>query len=1132
VIAAQDNGTSLQSAPGGQTFRQIQAGDGTNARVNDVTLGTSSVIYTTTQFLGQPIRTIVDSQGNITHQATVSFGGANPQNFTGPLVLNNVDPRRMAIESDGVSVATDTLTGANGPTATTVNLALTNLGGSGTFVTTIDYGTRNNTNAVLAGSAVGVAFSSTAAANSLHQLGAYGGVAPTSVKFDLRSDQRFFVADSINLYGSTNQGASFQNLTSNLPANFTRPTSLGFVDYNGVDALLVGGVNNADNAGSPLVVADSSAAGALSGWRRLGTGLPNTTVTSLAFDEKSDTLDVGTDGRGAFLLHDFSSNFDSAQVLQFGLANNDSIPGASQLTNGNYASRPLIKYGTGTLTIDVASTYTGTTEVQQGTMTAGAANVFAPLSAFTVDAGAILSLNGFDQKIGSLTGTGSTQLGAATLTTGNDNTSTTYAGVISGAGSLTKIGTGIFLLSGHNSYGGATTVAGGALEVGNGGSIINSVLLTNAAYFVVDAGGSATFGSVTNTAFGTIAVSAGGTVHDDLNNAGLVLNNGTYVANVAGNTGTILNNATWTGTITTSGNFVNGAAATVSGLVTNSGTASNAGVLNGGLTNTGGTFDNTGTINGSTTVSGGALFGTGSVGTLAIGNGGTLAPGNGTPGSSMTVNGSLAFSSGAFFQVAVNPQTASFVTATGAATLGGASVQAFFNNGSYISKQYTIVTAGSVNGTFGTLSNINLPVNFSDALSYDATHAYLDLTLSFTPPTAPSFGNGLSGNQQAVANTLVNFFNSNGSIPIVYGTLTPAGLTQASGESATASQQTTFDAMSLFMGVMTDPFMGRGGGINGSSSATGYADEASAFVARKNSDALAMYTKAPPAPFVQRWSVWASGFGGSQTTSGDPIVGSNDTTSQIAGTAVGADYLFSPNTLAGFALAGGGTSFAVNTLGWGHSDLFQAGAYVRHTAGNAYITGALAYGWQDITTNRLFTGAGVSQLRAEFNANAYSGRVEGGYRFVAPWIGGVGITPYAAGQFTTFDLPAYAESVLSGSPAFALNYASQSVTDVRSELGIRSDKSFAMSTGILILRGRLAWAHDYDPSRVAAATFQTLPGASFVVNGAAQAADSALTTASAEWKWTSGWSAAATFEGEFSNVTRSYAGKAVIRYAW
>jgi len=32
--------------------------------------------------------------------------------------------------------------------------------------------------------------------------------------------------------------------------------------------------------------------------------------------------------------------------------------------------------------------------------------------------------------------------------------------------------------------------------------------------------------------------------------------------------------------------------------------------------------------------------------------------------------------------------------------------------------------------------------------------------------------------------------------------------------------------------------------------------------------------------------------------------------------------------------------------------------------------------------------------------------------------------------------------------------------------------------------------------------------------------------------WINGWSAAATFEGEFSNVTRSCAGKGVVRYAW
>ena len=171
----------------------------------------------------------------------------------------------------------------------------------------------------------------------------------------------------------------------------------------------------------------------------------------------------------------------------------------------------------------------------------------------------------------------------------------------------------------------------------------------------------------------------------------------------------------------------------------------------------------------------------------------------------------------------------------------------------------------------------------------------------------------------------------------------------------------------------------------------------------------------------------------------------------------------------------------------------------------------------------------ADKLHAEFNANALSGRVEGGYRFATRWLG---ITPYAAGQFTTFFLPAYAESVLSGANAFALAYGAQSVTDARSELGVRTDRSFALASGVLTLRGRVAWAHDFDPDRNIAATFQALPGASFVVNGAAQASDSALTTASAEIKWRNGWSAVATFEGEFSRSPRAMPARAVVRYAW
>ena len=327
---------------------------------------------------------------------------------------------------------------------------------------------------------------------------------------------------------------------------------------------------------------------------------------------------------------------------------------------------------------------------------------------------------------------------------------------------------------------------------------------------------------------------------------------------------------------------------------------------------------------------------------------------------------------------------------------------------------------------------------------------------------------------------------------------------------------------------------------SGTSSTSAYASEGhdapGALHARRAREAYAaMSRKAPVAgTFAQRWSVWAAGYGGSQVTDGNAAQGTGSTSSRIVGTVVGADYRFSPDTVAGFALGGGGTNFAVaNGLGGGRSDLFQAGAFVKHTAGPAYIMAALSYGWQDVTTNRTLAIAGVDQLRAEFNANTWSGRVEGGYRFVAPTFGGIGLTPYAAGQVTTFMLPAYAESVVGGSNTFALSYTAKDVTATRSELGLRTDKSFSMDNRILTLRGRAAWAHDFNTGPQRRGDVPDLAGrGSFTVNGATPAADAALTTASVEMKWLNGWSVAGTFEGEFSNVTRSYAGKGVVRYAW
>jgi autotransporter-associated beta strand protein len=1117
VISAQDNGSSLQAAPGSKTFNQLNGGDGINARVNDTTLGTQSAIYTTCQFLACAERKIVDSQGNTLGQANIQFNvGVAGNFFTSQFILNNIDPTRIAVAGTSIYTTQDTLTGANGVGTGTVNLALTNLGATGRYITALDYGTRNNVNALVAGGGLfdnpagSLFISTTGSAGSIVTLAAYAGMAATSVKFDTRSDSRFFVADSQNLYGTVNQGTTFQTLTVNLPANFIRPTSLGFIDSNGVAALLVGGLNNADNAGNPLVVADSDAAGALSGWRRFASGLPNTTVDSLQYNAKSDTLAIGTVGRGAYLLYDVTSNFASASVLQFGLANNDSIPDPALL----FGNRPLVKYGTGILSIVGASTYTGSTTVLQGAMAAAAAGVFASSSAFTVAGGAFLNLNSFNQTIGSLAGAGTVSLGTATLTSGTDNSSTLFSGVIDGiGGALIKTGAGTFTLSGTNTYTGSTTVSQGMMAAGAAGVFAPSSAFTVAGGAVLNLNSfNQTVGSLAGAgtvSLGTAALTSG-TDNSSTLFSGVIDGIGGSLIKTGAGTFTLSGNNSYTGTTT-----VNGGVLQVDGSIAASSLLQ---------------------VNASA-----ALAGVGTVGNTTISANGVFAPGSGTPGSSMTIQGSLAMQSGALYLVMLNPTTASFATVTGAANLGGATVDAVYANGSYISKRYTIMTAGSVNGMFSSLVNSNVPANFSASLSYDPTHAYLDLTLGFAPST-PNFGPGLNTNQKNVGDALINFFNSTGGIPTVFGMLTPAGLTQVSGELGTGSQQTTFQAMTQFMGVLLDPFIDGRGASAPAGGAAAYSDsDALAYAsggkkrsANERDAYAALYRKAPLQQIYDpRWSVWTAAYGGSQNTAGNAALGSNDTASRIFGTAVGFDYRFSPNTIAGFALAGGGTNFNVaNGLGSGRSDLFQAGAFIRHNAGATYVSGALAYGWQDVTTNRTVTVAGIDQLRAQFNANAWSGRVEGGYRFVSPWMRGIGITPYAAAQFTTFELPAYAEGAVVGANTFALAYASKSVTASRSELGLRSDKSFALQDGIFTLRGRAAWAHDFNPDRNIGATFQTLPGASFVVNGAAQAHDAALVTGSAEKKWLNGWSASATFEGEFSNVTTSYAGKGVARYSW
>ena len=86
--------------------------------------------------------------------------------------------------------------------------------------------------------------------------------------------------------------------------------------------------------------------------------------------------------------------------------------------------------------LDAANTYTGPTVINAGSLTAGINNAVPSGSAVTVNG--TFNLNGYTDTIGSLSGSGTATLGGGTLIIGDDNTSTTFSGLISGAGNLVQ----------------------------------------------------------------------------------------------------------------------------------------------------------------------------------------------------------------------------------------------------------------------------------------------------------------------------------------------------------------------------------------------------------------------------------------------------------------------------------------------------------------------------------------------------------------------------------------------------------------------------------------------------------------------------------------------------------------------
>ncbi|PRX09876.1 UNVERIFIED_ORG: T5SS/PEP-CTERM-associated repeat protein [Martelella mediterranea] len=558
-----------------------------------------------------------------------------------------------------------------------------------------------------------------------------------------------------------------------------------------------------------------------------------------------------------------------------------------------------------------------------------------------------------------------------------------------------------------------------------------------------------------------------------------------------------------------------------------------------------------GALRGSTAdVKAGAAFGgAGTIGSTTVRTGGTFLDGDDE--GAITVNGDLTFESDATY-VSVIQTTQEPATVTGTVAFDDTQIDLDFADGGELKKQYTLLEAGEITGSWEASTDETLPSQFRGTITQDADS--LNMSLAYVGGDFNFSALGARVNAQ-----LVKAFDDGAALTgalsagmLQSGGAYEAAMTTLGGELGVNASMTANLGMQNFLRRSSNPsrFLAGWRPIEKTP------DDEDSLPAAEETAALAYWNLgtprsrqpqwdwasagraapfapfAPYSPFTPANSVWLEYNNETASVDGDAAAGNSG--ADIEGNTVEGGYIaqIDDATSIGFVFGGGDISYDQSEQDGRADDhsLHAAITAAGQTKEGLYGVATVGVGIDDIDTRRTVSlGNATDQLRGSYSATTFGGRIEAGGRIVN---NGIAFIPFAAASAVYTSAPGYKEEVASGVGSSALAYSDASLFRGTVEAGVGFDTAGGDLVGRLSFNSRLSYLYRYGGGGDANAHFLSLPGYGFSISSNAPTGSAVAANIGARIQLTPQADLSLAAYGEWGAEYSALIASAKLRYIW